>query len=222
MSEKVSGRSSASRMWSMTWPDGPERRHRHEVRLHQTAGGILRIFEVALQRGAIAAAASAPGFPAGHRLGDVLEQVGGIVGLELGDGLGQHLVGQRRRELVAHGLVELGQHLRAEVAPQRLDQLRATGRLQQLDEVGEVARLQARDQRARMRPQARRQRLGDGSRQLGCGRSGLGAQLARGLSLHEDRSASVRLRLARPQAHARAPHSTVAGNVPCLPAVTQA
>ena len=32
----------------------PEGRHRHEVRLHETAGGVLRIFEVALERGAIA------------------------------------------------------------------------------------------------------------------------------------------------------------------------
>src|SRR5262245_44135451 len=99
MSEKVSGRSSASRMWSITWPvldhraDGREGRPGDEVGLHGATGRLLGIFEIALKRGTIDR-----GDLRQDRLPrlfvQALQDVSGIIRLELGDGLGHRGVRQ--------------------------------------------------------------------------------------------------------------------------------
>ena len=108
--------------------DRPERRHRHEIRLHETAGGLFRIFQVALERGAVAGRDLRQDLLL-VRLLEVLDEIGGVVGLELARRRWASMsLGSAARELVAHRLVELGQHLRIEGRPQRLDQLDALRR----------------------------------------------------------------------------------------------
>ena len=101
--------------------DGPERRHRHEVGLHQAAGGLLRIEQVALQRRAVALRDLVEDLLLVVGL-EAADEVGRVVAVEIGDGLGENVVGQRFRDLVAHLLVDLGQHLEVEVRAQRLDE----------------------------------------------------------------------------------------------------
>ncbi len=98
--------------------DRPERRHGHEVGLHQAAGGLFRVEEVALQRGAVALRQLIEDFLLVVRL-EASEQVGGVVAVEVADGARQDVVGQRLRDLVAHLLVDLGQHLEVERGAQR-------------------------------------------------------------------------------------------------------
>ena len=181
-------------------PDRPERRHRHEIRLHETAGRLLRVLEVALQRGAIAGRDARQDLLPDCGL-EAFQQIGRVVGLELGDGLGQQLLGQRRQQLVAHRGVELGEHLGAEGGAQRLDQRHALLRLQLLDQVGKVGRLEALHQRAHALMVGGAQRLRQGPRQLGRRlRSACRARLADGFLLHDGRSAWL--------AVSRAPYST--------------
>ena len=123
--------------------DRPERRHGHEVRLHETAGGLFRDIRGCARARRDRRCGICARISCRSARSRFSEQVGGVVGLELGDGLGQHVLGQRRQELVAHGLVELGEHLgveRRRPAP-RPAATRCVG-LQQLDQIGEVGRLQ--------------------------------------------------------------------------------
>ena len=120
--------------------DRPERRHRHEVGLHQAAGGLFRIEQVALQRRAVALRKLIEDFLLVGRL-EATEQVGGVVAVEVADGARQNVVGQRLRDLVAHLLVDLGQHLEVELGPQRQDQPDAILGLEQLDQIGKIGPL---------------------------------------------------------------------------------
>ena len=194
MSENVSGRSSASRMWSITWPDRPERRHRHEVRLHETAGGLLGIFEVALERGAVAGrdlrqdlllARLARGPPAHrrHRRSRARRRPWPARPWAAPAAAGRAPSRRARTALPD----------RSRVPAPRTSCTRCVG-LQQLDEVGEVGRLQAlRRASARASVEPAAERLRDRSCQFG-GRSA-GDRLVGGLCLHADRSASMSLRL---------------------------
>ena len=125
----------------MVSADRPERRHRHEFRLHEAAGGVFRVVERAVERCAVL----------GGHLGEddllirtlqILDQVDGVVGVELADCRGDRVRRQRRHEFVAHLLVELGQRLDIETSAERRDQLNSLGRLQRFDEIGEIGGMQ--------------------------------------------------------------------------------
>ena len=75
---------------------------------------------------------------------EALEDVGGVVRVELGDGPGQEFVRQRFHELVANCLVELREDLGVESRPQRLDQGDALIGLEEADDIGEIGRAQRR------------------------------------------------------------------------------
>ncbi len=161
--------------------DRPERRHRHEVGLHQAAGGLLRIKQVALQRSTVALRELVEDLLLVALL-EAAQQVGRVVAVELGDGPGQHVVGQRLRDLVAHLLVDLGQHLEVEIGAQRLDDGDPLLRAQQLDQVGEVGAVHVGEQRAHLRLVVGLDRLGDGAHELG--RRGAPALVRSDLLMH--------------------------------------
>ncbi len=119
--------------------DGPVGRDGDEIRLHEAAGGLLGIFEVALERDALAHRELAEDLVLVALL-EVFENVGRVVGLELGDRPGEQLVRQRLRKLVANAFLELGKDLVIEGRPQRLDERDALIGAEELDEVGEIGR----------------------------------------------------------------------------------
>ena len=96
--------------------DGPERGRGHELRLHETAGRLFGIFEVAFKGRAVARAELGKDFLLVLRL-EVFEQVGRVVRVQLGDGARQQFVGQRFRKLVANRVVKFRQHLEVERGP---------------------------------------------------------------------------------------------------------
>ena len=73
---------------------------------------------------------------------EVLDQVGGIIGVEFGGGPRQKFVRQGFRQLVAHRLVKFRQHLVIERRTERLNKRDAFIGLEQGDEIGEVGRLE--------------------------------------------------------------------------------
>ena len=130
--------------------DGPVGRGGDEIRLHQAAGGVFRIVEVALDRGAI------HGRQPGKDLllvggVEILDEVGGVVGVERIDRARQQLVRQRLGELVADARIDLRQHLEIEARAERFDKPHPLIGRQQLDHVGEVRRRHAGDDRYRPR-----------------------------------------------------------------------
>ncbi len=72
--------------------DRPERRHGDEIRRHQPAGGILRIFQTALQRDALRQRHRRQNLVE-VRLVEILQDLHRIVGIELADGIGDFGVG---------------------------------------------------------------------------------------------------------------------------------
>src|SRR5262245_39403560 len=123
--------------------DGPERRHRDEVRLHETAGRILGIFEVALEGRAIDGGDLRQDLLALARI-QVLQDIGGIVRLKLGNRFGHRRLRQIPQQLVTYTLVELGESLRVKGGAKRFYELNALRGLKKLDEIGKIGRLQAR------------------------------------------------------------------------------
>ena len=97
-------------------PDGPERRHGDEVRLHQAAVGLLGIEKVALESGAVALGQLVEDFLLVVGF-EAFEQVGGVVGVEVADGPREDVVGERLGELVADLFVDPGEDLEVEVRP---------------------------------------------------------------------------------------------------------
>ena len=79
---------------------------------------------------------------------EVLDDVNGLVGIELLERLGDLLRRHLLQHLVAHAFVELGQRRGIEVAPEHLDQRLALIGSQQLDQIGEVCFMQRQRQRA--------------------------------------------------------------------------
>jgi len=187
MSEKVSGRSSASRMWVDDLAYGPERRHRHEVRLHETAGGVLGVFEVALECRAIPRSASAPGFPAaparecsraGRRASSVSSSATALASTSLGS------AGSSWSRTVSSSSDST---LRLKSRSQRLDQLHALCRLQQLDEIGEVGRLHGpRQGSAHVLPGLAASAAATGLASSDAGALVFAAHFVRGLCLHPE------------------------------------
>ncbi len=115
----------------------PERRHGDEIRLHQAAGGLLGIEQVALQGGAVALRHLIEDFLLVVRL-EAFEKVGRVVAVELADAAGEDVVRQGLGELVANLLVDLGEHLEVEIGSQRLNEPDALLGLEQLDEIGQI------------------------------------------------------------------------------------
>ena len=76
--------------------DRPERRHGDEMRRHPPAGGFLRIVEPALQRDALGERQAGEHLLA-VLLVEVADDLDGVVGIELADGLGDLLVRDRFR-----------------------------------------------------------------------------------------------------------------------------
>ena len=124
--------------------DRPERRHRHELGLHAPAGGLFRIVERAPQPDAL-----------GERqlrqdlvlvlLVEVFQDVDGVVGIELLDGLGDLLVGQVVDDVEADRLVDLGQRGEVEILAEQFDQRAALLGHQRFEQVAELRLVQAPD-----------------------------------------------------------------------------
>ena len=124
--------------------DRPEWRHRHELGLHAPAGGLFRIVERAPQPDAL-----------GERqlrqdlvlvlLVEVFQDVDGVVGIELLDGLGDLLVGQIVDDVEADRLVDLGQRGKVEVLAEQFDQRAALLGHQRLEQVAQFRLVQATD-----------------------------------------------------------------------------
>ena len=126
-------------------PHRPELRHRHKLRLHQTASRIFRVIQGAVQRRTVLLGNLGEDFIL-LGLVHVLNEIQRVIGIELLDGRGDHVIGQRLHKLVAHRLIELGQRFHVEVAAQGCDQLDAVGLFQMLNKIGQVSRMQlARD-----------------------------------------------------------------------------
>ena len=104
-------------------PGGPERRRRHQRRLHQTAGGIFRIFEAALERDALDRRHRLQNFALLLRR-QIFDEKESIVRLEFGDALGDRLGRQFLHNLIADIGVDLGQRSEVEVAAHEFDELR--------------------------------------------------------------------------------------------------
>ena len=124
------------------------------------------IFEAALERGAL------EGRQFGENVGllffvEVLDEIDGIVGIELLQGLGHLLGGHRLEHLVAHRLVELGQRRGLEVVAQHGDEDAALLGTQQLDQVGKVGFMQRQRQLAGFGRVAFVDRGGDGMQEVG-------------------------------------------------------
>ncbi len=147
-------------------PHRPKRRHGDQIGLHHAAGGILRIFEAALQRDPLEI----------RKLGEdvllvgpveVLQQIDGIVRVELfqrlGDLLGRHFL----ENLVANRLVELGKRRGLKILTQRLDKLGAPVLPENFEKIGEVRLVQIDGQGARARAIALVERSGHCMEELG-------------------------------------------------------
>ncbi len=147
-------------------PDRPERRHGDEIGLHDAAGGVLGIFEAALERDALEM----------RQLGEdvrllflveILEQINRLVGIELLEGLGHLLGGHLLEHLVAHRLVELGQRRGVEVLAECGDERPALLGPEQFDQIGEVGLMQRQRQLAHLRRVALVEGCDDGVQKLG-------------------------------------------------------
>ncbi len=125
--------------------DGHRLRHRHQLALHQAAGGFLRIGQGAFDDGAVLGI---------HfrqdrllvGLVEVLDQLHRIVGVELFGQFRHCRGGQRLDHALAHVVVELGHHLAGHQVGYGGGKVAPLGRFQQLQQVGDVGRVQRFDQ----------------------------------------------------------------------------
>ncbi len=141
-------------------PGGPERRRRHQRRLHQAAGGILRIFETALERDAL---------DSRHRLEDfalflpveILEQHERVVGLEFRHAIGDRPGRQFLENLITNIGIDFGERGEVEVAAHEFDQLRARIAGQILDKGRKIGLVQIARQTPHLVRVFGRNRIGD-------------------------------------------------------------
>ena len=126
---------------------GPERRRGDEGRLHQAAGGILRIVERALQLNPIGRRQRLQNFGLIFRF-EIFEDADGIVAFEFADAFGDGLVGQLREDLLADVVVHFGQRGEIELRAHHLDELRAQLRFERDEKQAEIGFVQASGQRA--------------------------------------------------------------------------
>ena len=96
--------------------------------------------------------------------GQVLEDVGGVVGIEVADAFGDGLRRQLFEDFLADRVVDLGERREVELAAHQLDEARAQLRIERLDQVAGVGLVQVADElpqrggRRRARSQSRRVR----------------------------------------------------------------
>ena len=164
-------------------PDRPERRHGDELRRHPPAGGILRIVEAALERDALGVGKAGENLLAVF-LVEVGDDLDGVVGIELADGLGDLLVRDRFQDLAADGVVDLGQRHPVEIVAHEADELVALVGVERLQHAAEIGFVQVAYERAERCAVVPLDRLGDALDEFR-------AELA---LLVADRAAAVRLR----------------------------
>ena len=140
--------------------DRPIRRDRDELVLHPPAGGVFRIVEAALERDALDRRQLLEDLGL-ILLRQVLEDGDGVVGIELAHALGDGLGRQLFEDLLADGVVDLGQRGEVEIRAHQLDQARAQIRIERLDDVAGVGLVQVADELAQRRPRRRLERLDD-------------------------------------------------------------
>ena len=125
---------------------GPEGRGCQQGRLHETACGIFRIIQRALQRGAV------------HRwhglenLGlllpvKVLQNGDGVVAFEVAHALGHGLRGQFVENILANALIDLDQRSKVEFSPHKLDKTGAVLVIEGLDQGADIGLVQIADKR---------------------------------------------------------------------------
>ena len=140
-------------------PDGPGRRHRDELGLHAPPGRLFRIVE-ARELGALGRRKLLEDFGLLF-LGQVFQDVDGVVGIEIADALGDGLGRQLLEDFLAHRVVDFGQRREVEVLAHQLDELRPQIPVERLDQVAGVGFVQFADQRAQQAGVASFDRLGD-------------------------------------------------------------
>jgi hypothetical protein len=113
-------------------PDRPCRRHRDELGLHPPPGGLFRVVEAAGERGAFGDRKLVENLGLVF-LGQVLEDVDRVIGVELAHALGDGLGFQFLEDLLAHGVVDFGERREVEVGAHQLDELGARVGIERLD-----------------------------------------------------------------------------------------
>ena len=139
----------------MVWPDGPIRPDRDELVLHPPAGGIFRIVEAALERDALDRRQLFEDLGL-ILLRQVLQNGDGVVGIELAHALGDGFRRQLFEDLLADGVVDLGQRREVEIRAHQRDQARAQFRVERLEDGAGVGLMQLADQLAQRRRRRRR------------------------------------------------------------------
>ena len=137
---------------------------------------ILRVFQAALEREPLEMR------KLGEDVGllflvEVLDDVDGVVGIELLQRLGHLLARHGLEHLVAHGLVEFGQRRGVEILAERCDEHGALLGPEQLDEIGKIGLVQRKGEVAQFRRLARIERGNDGVEELGADFALLVAQI---------------------------------------------
>ena len=94
------------------------------------------------------------------------DDVGRVVRIELRHRLGENLVRQGLRDLVADAFVELGQNFVIKCRADRLDQLDALFRLEEFDDVGKIGGLEIAHEFGGARRFVAAKRVGDGTDQV--------------------------------------------------------
>ena len=108
---------------------------------------FLRIVEAALQRDALGERQAGEHLLA-VLLVEVADDLDGVVGIELADGLGDLLVRDRFEDFAADRVVDLGQRHPVEIVAHEADELVALVRLERLQHVAEIGFVQVADERA--------------------------------------------------------------------------
>ena len=133
----------------------------HHLGLHEAAGRIFGIGQRLLDGGTVGFVQRRQNRLLLGRL-HVLDQVDDIVAVHLAHGLGQHLMGQLLDDLVANGLVDLGQDLAVDLAFIEMQELAPARGRELFDQVGDIGGMDRVQQRVQRRGVIFVDGLGDG------------------------------------------------------------
>ena len=131
----------------MVWPTVQSGSDRDELVLHAPAGGVFRIVEAALERDALDRRQLLEDLGLIF-LRQVFQDGDGVVGIELAHALGDGFRRQLFEDLLADGVVDLGQRGEVEIRAHQRDQARAQFRIERLDDGAGVGLVQLADQLA--------------------------------------------------------------------------